>query len=291
MNESHLYDIDKQAFQNITESYDEDIPIWRYFTLLDFVSQISKNKLYFTNIKRHEDKKEGTLSKPSIEETYKRLLTEDNTPVFKNEKWKQMKTNQKWETDSSQERRNYNRSLNKLLQESIMYLIYTNSWIQGKHENILMWNTYGNQKQDPYTIAIKTRIPKLENSFTRHKDKIHIGKVRYIDYQEKYIYRYDKFSEINFEDIKDTLETYYSPALHKESKYESENEIRIVVSYPFISKTLLGKIYINNIPFFPEFPNNWGVSFDAFEKTRNTYFDHKMDSSTIQESSTIPPFF
>lgn len=293
MNESDIYDIDKQAFQNITDPYDEETPIWRYFTLLDFVSQISENKLYFTNIKHHKDKMEGTLSKPSIEETHKRLLTEDNTPVLKNEEWKKNKTPEEWESkldsmsESMQEIRADMRSLNRLLQDSIMYLIYTNSWIQDKDENILMWNTYGNQKQDPYTIAIKTTIPKLIGSITNDRDKIHIGKVKYIDYQKEHIYGYDKYSEINFEDTKEILETYYSPTLHKENKYKSENEIRFIISYPFISKTLLGEIYINDIPFFTEFPHQWGISDDNVFYYNNPYFNHEKKHTRIPSFSPI----
>ncbi len=287
----NLIEIDKQAFGNISQPYNDDMVIWRYFTLVDFISQIGKGVLRFPNVKTYKDKAEATLSTKSAQITYENLLSQDNTPVIKNKAWEKSKGYEKfelWDEDSkifAQKRRSFEYMIN----DSIMYLMYTCSWIQSDYENKLMWDVYG--QKSPTCIALKTTIKELRQSFVKQNIIKHIGKVNYVDYQKDHLKGYENYDHIDFKNIQKVLELYYSPILHKQKEYQSENEIRIVVSYPFISKGILGSFYINNIPYFRNRLESWGIDrLESYNRGWPKWFTgirtkHKM--AKIEEAAYV----
>ena len=84
-------------------------------------------------------------------------------------------------------------------------------WHESTHESEAMWKLYSSTQGG---IAIKTRFESFVNSF-RIDERLHIGRVQYLDYDS------DQIPEV------DPL----SPYLHKRRSFEHEREVRAIIQY------------------------------------------------------------
>ena len=122
-----------------------------------------------------------------------------------------------------------------------------------EHESVGIWKTYV-----PYNegLAIRSTFSSLKTSFKRigffeKEGSVHIGIVRYID-----------FNEYNFVDETKTAFNSFIPLMHKRQFFEYEHEVRAVISgngthflykiievspglyVPISLKTLIHKVYV-----------------------------------------------
>ena len=82
-----------------------------------------------------------------------------------------------------------------------------NCWHMNKYESAAMWNLYTKTNE---SICLQSTYEKLKNCLS---EKAYIGKVQYIDYNEKWM------SERNL----------FIPFMHKRKSFEYEQEIRALI--------------------------------------------------------------
>ena len=85
-----------------------------------------------------------------------------------------------------------------------------NCWNMNEHESAAMWKLYLKSDEG---IAIQSTYRKLKQSLI-DKIKIHIGIVKYIDYETEWI----------------DASNLFSPFVHKRKSYEHEQEVRAIVT-------------------------------------------------------------
>ena len=87
--------------------------------------------------------------------------------------------------------------------------VFVNSWHLNEYESAAMWAIYSSFNSG---IAIQSTYGRLVKSFSRCKERIYIGKVRYIDYSSESI------------DTDDILQRF----THKRKSFAYENELRAI---------------------------------------------------------------
>ena len=86
-----------------------------------------------------------------------------------------------------------------------------NCWHENEHESAAMWDLYLKSNEG---IAIRSTFGKLIGCFENdHRPAVHIGRVRYLDYQK--------------EKLPDDNELY--PFMYKRKSFAHENEIRALI--------------------------------------------------------------
>lgn len=180
----------------------ENAKIWRYVDFTKFVSLLDKSALFFTRADTLGDPFEGSYSRANIE----------RRPVIYGEK---SKTPQGILT-----------TLSKFLQALPKFTVI-NSWHLNEYESAAMWKLYLKSNEG---IAIRSTFNRLKSCFKDENHDIHIGRVKYIDYEK------DWMPEGN---------TFY-PFLHKRKSFEHELELRAVIQ-EVPSKD--GKIDLSKPPF------------------------------------------
>lgn len=168
---------------------DENAKIWRYMDFTKFVSLVDRKALFFSRADKLPDKFEGSYSKANIElrpTVYKNKIPEHILRQF---------------AYSFKEMRKF-------------FLI--NSWHLSECESAAMWKLYLRSDEG---IAIQSTFTRLTKSFDKHpEDDIHVGKVKYIDYET------DWLPEGNL----------FYPFLHKRKSFQHEQELRaIIVRIPY----------------------------------------------------------
>jgi hypothetical protein len=86
-------------------------------------------------------------------------------------------------------------------------------WHINEYESAAMWHIYLKSKEG---VAIQTTYGRLKNSFKSTKEDVHMGLVKYVDYEKEPI---------------PASNTFY-PFLHKRTSYEYEKEVRAVLQNP-----------------------------------------------------------
>ena len=231
--------------------------LWRYMSIDKFLTMLNKNSLFFPVISLFSDKKEGTLSEKSKIEVYKtNLLNEANTPIKQDQAFQSMKDFVRDAEEFFTERETkeiYNslHSFETLLQLFSNHLMFCNSWFLKQSESHSMWEGYGD-KSNPTSVAIQTTIGDFIKSIESTSHQIHIGEIRYKNYEKEDIEGYEKFSAIKLYDPKNVLNLFYSPILHKRDIYEEEKEVRAIISFETICQEYLDRIYTSEIPFYSD---------------------------------------
>ena len=232
--------------------------IWRYMPIDKFMAMLSEESLYFPNIYLFNDRYEGILSDNTLKEVYETdLLNAENTPVKQNEEFicKKnfiIKTLEKFHTeDETKEILNRLHSFQTLLRKFSNHLMFCSSWFLKENESHSMWAEYGD-KRNPTSVAIQTTIGDLINSIESLDYQIHIGKVKYKDYNKEHIEGYEDFLSKDLTNPDNILELFYAPILHKRDIYEDENEVRAIISFESICENHLDRIYTSDIPFYSD---------------------------------------
>ena len=266
-------------------------PLWRYMHIDKFMSMLYHQSLHFPNIYVFKDIYEGALSEESLKAVYKtNLLDEQNTPIKQDKYFESTKNDieQLPEGRGKKERLAQHHSFDTLLTTFSNHLMFCNGWFLNDNESHSMWAEYGDKS--PTSIAIKTTVGDLinslkypeENIYKRveyaganihtdlesYKYNIHIGKVKYIDYENDHIDGYEHFRSIDLTIPDDVLKLFYAPIMHKRNIYADEHEVRVVISFESICDKFLDKVYTSDIPFYSHkiVPFSTGESFSYINK-------------------------
>ena len=232
--------------------------IWRYMPIDKFMAMLSEESLYFPNIYLFNDRYEGILSRKTLREVYKTdLLNTENTPVKQDEEFIREKNviikafEEIHIEDEMKEILNLQHSFQTLLKDFSNYLMFCSSWFLKENESHSMWAEYGD-KRSPTSVAIQTTVGDLINSIESPDYQIHIGKVKYKDYDKEHIEGYEDFLSKDLTNPNNVLELFYAPILHKRDIYEDEKEVRAIISFESICENYLDRIYISDIPFYSD---------------------------------------
>lgn len=158
-----------------------DIKVWRYMSLAKLISLIETKSLYLTRIDRFADPYEGTLTARTAAGIDMFLKNFGSPNGFA--------------------------ELRKIFQESRKET-FVSCWHANDHESEAMWRLYCGSGSG---VAIQTTYSKLVRSI-EHQYDVHIGLVRYIDYEEGI------FPDANT----------FSPIMHKRTSFSHEHEVRLV---------------------------------------------------------------
>ena len=228
--------------------------IWRYMPIDKFMAMLSEESLYFPNVYSFDDRYEGFLSDKTRKEVCKtNLLDEKNTPIKQDDEF----FSEKKLLESPLMKKDKDRFLKRLhsfetlLEKFSNHLMFCSSWFLNGNESHSMWAEYGD-KRSPTSVAIQTTVGDLIQSFESTSYQIHIGKVKYKDYNEKHIEGYENFLSEDLKNPNKILQLFYAPILHKRDIYKDEKEVRAIVSFESICKNHLGRIYASEIPFYSD---------------------------------------
>ncbi|ANC19614.1 hypothetical protein WR52_12845 [Bacillus cereus] len=166
--------------------------IWRYMDFTKFMDMLDKESIFFTRADKFQDKFEGTyppLNKVIRPHIYKNQL---NT----------LNPEEREEVILSFE--SFNTKFNHFRK-----FILINCWHMNEYESAAMWNLYLKSDEG---IAIQSNVERLIKSFGKSQEKVHIGKVEYIDY------KLDIIPEGRI----------YLPFMHKRKSFEHEHELRVL---------------------------------------------------------------
>ena len=136
-----------------------------------------------------------------------------------------------------------------------------------------MWDRYRHHES---TVAIKTVTSKIENALSKSEYPLYIGKIQYKNYETEHIAGFQEYPPKNLSDPNTVEELFYQPVLHKQNLYKSENEVRVITSYKHTTKSLVGKTYLTNIPFYD---SNWGFSEnpDLYKRPETLFVDSQSE--------------
>lgn len=136
---------------------DQEIKVWRYYDLSKFADLVLTKSLYFARADKFKDVFEGSLSKPSIHERKKQLIS--------------ISSNKKWEESNTEFWNNIGLDFKK------KYAI--SCWHMNNYESAAMWRIFLKTDEG---IAIQSTYQKLENCLDKVPKPVYVGVVNYIDY-------------------------------------------------------------------------------------------------------------
>ena len=234
-----------------------------------FMSMINKQALHFPHIAlfQDKDKYEGELSDTSRAATYEtNLLDETNTPVKQDEAFQNNKRMMEEypEDIGKKQLLSLNHSFDTLLTHFSKHLMFCSCWFLNDNESHTMWAEYGDKS--PTSIAIQTTVGDLIESFESTEYDIHIGKVKYKDYDTEHIEGFEDFTSKDLTNPYNVLELFYAPIRHKRNIYADEHEVRAVISFESICEHFLDRIYTSQIPFYSNQIINLGDGFSYINK-------------------------
>jgi hypothetical protein len=188
-------------------------PLWRYVDLPKFLDMILFKRLWFPQVKTLEDIFEGALGAKTRHQEWKQWLYDFFVEAVKNHPSKN-------NGDISISDKYAHEEATRLLSEAETTLAkqkretYVNCWHIAKHESVLMWKVYANNRPD--SVCIKTNLVRVRNCLGQ---KYRIGIVRYIDFK-------NTFPDVNF------------PFLYKRVAFLQETEARIFVRSQYFAPGL-----------------------------------------------------
>lgn len=163
--------------------------LWRYMDFTKFVSLLASNQLFFCRSDLFEDPFEGSYSKANVKlrpQVYKDLQKDQIDQLSDYAKW-------------------------------IREWTYINCWHANEFESAAMWKLYA---QTSEAIAIETDYETLTSVLP---DNIHVGLVKYIDYDSEWLPEGNTFF----------------PFTHKRKSFEHEREFRAIFQdVPIYSGTI-----------------------------------------------------
>lgn len=125
--------------------------LWRFMTLAELVSLLSKRALFFSRVDRLDDPFEGSLPKAAVakaEQGFERL-TPDGRDVLR----------------STREHFGY-------LQSKLWTMV--NCWYVGEHESAAMWKLHGSEG-----VSVQTTYQRFVGAVAPNTQEIVVGQVRY----------------------------------------------------------------------------------------------------------------
>lgn len=183
-----------------------DAKIWRYMDLAKFLSLIDRRCLYFTRLDQFSefDPFEGYYTHLNLE--------------FDKLKFEEMP--KEWKESSGIKDEKIFRAIinsNKRSRELVKYhrsVTFVNSWHIKEHESAAMWKIYLSSNEG---IAIQSTYQRLIESLASYNDfEVHIGRIKYIDYEKEAI----------------PMGNLLSPFMYKRKSFEYEDELRALIWTP-----------------------------------------------------------
>jgi hypothetical protein len=235
---------------------DETEKVWRYMDFPKLVSILDKSSLFFARGDQFNDPFEGSYPLLNVQG---RSHIPSGIPPSSIQKFQ----------DAMADMGNINKNWPKH--------IGVNCWHLNNHESAAMWHLY---LQSNEGVAIQSTYKKLRDSFSPSNEEIHLGLVKYIDYEKEF------FSADNM----------LNPFVHKRKSFEHEKEVRAVImrwpsggsSVDFSKTTILCgvdvpidlKLLIENIYISPSSPQwfvdvvtstvkKYGYSFPILQSSLN----------------------
>lgn len=262
-----------------------NVSLMHYLGLTQFISILESKSLIFSTSLLYQDKREGFITIPSHEATLKNVLWEDNTPLRKDDHFFDYK--KIYEPYKNDENGVWD-SFAYLIINMVRYFMFMHCWSLSDEENILMWDRYKFHKP---ALGIKTTIERIGNAI--ETERVYIGEINYVDHQKEHIVGYEGFSEKNLTDKETIEELFYQPFFHKQKCYKSENEVRLIISYEDITKSLTGETYITDIPYYDEsfgFEQNYPRNYPNDRPFDDPYIPpHKFFANRNKKYAKIPP--
>ena len=161
--------MDMYKSYSFIKSPTDNIKIWQYMDLSEFIHLLYSKSLFFCNTKKFGDPFEGSLpllnnilNEQKEYQITKKLL--ENKKKFKNVIKSQPIT--KW---------NYQGWKNRVL---------VNCWHMNNSESAAMWNSYSYRNSG---IALQSTFKRLKNSIKSCKEEIIIGEVQYLNYRNEWL--------------------------------------------------------------------------------------------------------
>ncbi|GAB3016622.1 hypothetical protein GCM10027284_39630 [Cyclobacterium sediminis] len=178
---------------------DLDKPIWRYLDFSKFIDLLENKSLFFSKVDSYEDKYEGVHNAMGANDHYD--ITNDGE-LLKTK----FPTDQRGKGNSER----YKLYVTDLL-ETLKKCVGINCWRFNEFDSHAMWKIFLSSNEG---VAIKTTVFKLKKSLITKSinQKIHIGRIKYIDYQK------DKIPIDNF----------FNSFFYKNNYFYHESEFRIL---------------------------------------------------------------
>lgn len=167
----------------------KDQLIWRYLDFTKFVDLLNTKSLYFTRADIFEDLFEGSLTKPSVEA---RTAIDNQFENIANKLSVSLSAQYKKAGLGFRDK------------------ICINCWHLNEYESAAMWKLYLKSNEG---IAIQSTYNKFISSFNDTLETVHVGVVKYIDYERDFI------------DFRNS----FNPYLHKRKSFAHEHEIRAIL--------------------------------------------------------------
>ena len=227
--------------------------LWRYMHIDKFMSMINTQSLYLPKITTFQDIFEGELTELSREEVYKtNLLDEYNTPIkqddaFVKEKDVMDSPLMRFDRTLVLERQH---SFETLINDFSNHFMFCSCWFQNDYESHSMWAEYGDKS--PTSVAIQTTVGDLIDSLESTQYTVHIGEVKYKDYENEHTEGYENFASINLKDQNNVLKLFYAPITQKRKLFADEHEVRVVISFESICESHADLIFTTDIPFYSD---------------------------------------
>jgi len=180
--------------------------IWRFMDLAKYLSVLDRASLYFSRIDKlaNFDPFEGFLAKPNVIFEYSSF---EDLP----EEWRESTG------INTQEIFNLVKKALKKRRSILDYhreITFVSSWYLNEHESAAMWKLYLSNNAG---IAIQSTYQRLIDSLKTYTDfEVHIGRIKYIDYEKEAI------PDGNL----------LSPFLYKRRSYKHEDELRALIWTP-----------------------------------------------------------
>ena len=178
--------VDLKSIVCVHDHPSADAILWRYMDFAKFVSILENSALFFPRADKLDDPFEGALPKENIKKRQTNLHPEFEEAISISgfstfaSFWKQLPR-----------------------------FTLINCWHESTHESEAMWRLYSSKQGG---IAVKTDFNSFVESFTT-SEQIHIGSVKYVDYENDQIPENDPLS----------------PYLYKRKSFEHEREVRAII--------------------------------------------------------------
>ena len=171
------------------EPEDKDVVIWRYMDFTKFYFMIDSRALLFTNLSTLDDSFEGFIPKANLE----------NWTTFPEDMPEEEQKAKKWIPE-------HDLDAIKVAKQCL----YISSWHVNEYESTAMWKLYLKSNEG---VAVKSTYNKLKQSLHLTEDDVHLGLIKYIDY--------------NTYSLKSN--NLFNTALHKRKSFEHERELRAII--------------------------------------------------------------
>ena len=198
----------------------DEAPLWHYMSFKRLVCLLDKQALFFSRVDKLGDPFEGSLPKETVTLLNERIR-----------KWANGFNLAHFPANQHGEQRELFQALAKQSYPAGPQYILASCWHKNHSESDFMWKVYASENRG---VAVKTDFGSLKKSIRECKIPVHIGKVRYLDYDKDCIPIDDLFPSTSTSIVLHNTppDDLFIPCLHKRKAFESEREVRAIMKLP-----------------------------------------------------------